>query len=593
MTRPGNSWVRRNRYSRRRVLGASGLTAAGLAAISLVGCGDDDDDDESPTAASTSGGPTAASSPAAGQPKRGGTFLMPQVGDYTGDYDPHTSLFQSAFIYSYIGNQVIRMGNDGKTLQAELAEDWEIPGDGSEYLFNVRPGMKWFNRPPTDGRAITADDIAFNIERMAGKFATSPADAARFQRKSSLPFFESATAVSESVVQVKLSAPHSSFLNGLSDTRNGVAARDWLESSPKFEDLTTHVASGPFIPQSFQSGTRGVFKANPDYWEEGRPYFDGADWIWFADRLSMLTAFGQGGVDAFDSPTLSERETVKKLAGDSTIVTSVSSNWNFLRFNTKRPAPFADPKVRRALFLALDLKKIGDGWFGDGNWSYTGPVAAVFAEGMPASELVKLLGYNPGTRDEAIKTAKELMTGAGYPDGDFAFKILPNLAGGPSSIHAQSAIRYVDHIKKVWPDMQVEIDPLTDATAFGARQVQGDFDAIAYNILPPPDGLLDTIGQYHSNGSRNYQKFADSEVDGLLEKAITQLDADDRTETLRQVERILIEDKLSMAHLSHAVATFYTNPKVKGVDGTGVDAAMGLNSSFDFRYSVRKMWKES
>jgi len=45
------------------------------------------------------------------------------------------------------------------------AESWEMP-DPTHYVFHVRPGMVWHNKPPVNGREFVADDVVRTFERL-------------------------------------------------------------------------------------------------------------------------------------------------------------------------------------------------------------------------------------------------------------------------------------------------------------------------------------------------------------------------------------------------------------------------------------------
>ena len=53
-------------------------------------------------------------------------------------------------------------------LRGELAESWEIFPDGLTYTFHIRKGVRWHNKPPMNGRELTADDIVYNFHRQMG-----------------------------------------------------------------------------------------------------------------------------------------------------------------------------------------------------------------------------------------------------------------------------------------------------------------------------------------------------------------------------------------------------------------------------------------
>ena len=61
-------------------------------------------------------------------------------------YDPYSSL------------------NDYR-LKPDLAESWEQTPD--RITFKLRKGVKWHNKPPLDGRELTAQDVKYSLERLA------------------------------------------------------------------------------------------------------------------------------------------------------------------------------------------------------------------------------------------------------------------------------------------------------------------------------------------------------------------------------------------------------------------------------------------
>ena len=53
------------------------------------------------------------------------------------------------------------------TLKGALAESWSQP-DPLTYVFKIRQGVHWHNKPPMSSRELTADDIVFNYHRYLG-----------------------------------------------------------------------------------------------------------------------------------------------------------------------------------------------------------------------------------------------------------------------------------------------------------------------------------------------------------------------------------------------------------------------------------------
>ena len=48
-----------------------------------------------------------------------------------------------------------------------VAERWDVSADGLTYTFKIRPGTKWQNLPPLNGRAFTAQDAMFALDMPA------------------------------------------------------------------------------------------------------------------------------------------------------------------------------------------------------------------------------------------------------------------------------------------------------------------------------------------------------------------------------------------------------------------------------------------
>ncbi len=591
MAKETNYWTRwsTRQQSRRRMLAGAGSVGAGVAALGLVGCGGDDDEADSPTTAAgstTAPGttPGAGSSPVVAQPKRGGVLKFPLSIVLKDVFDPHTSLNQAAYFYSLIGNTALRPSTDATKIEGELVQSTEIPASGMEIIMKLRPGVKWHNKPPSNGRAFVADDLAFNLKRITG--ALNADKAASFQRKSTLPNFESATAIDETTVSVKLTKPHSGFLWGLSDWRNSIVPRDFVESGGKFEDAATLIGTGPWTVESFEGSTKAVFKPNPNTWETGKPYADSVEWIVYADALSAQTAFGKGDLSYIGATGKINTETVKKIASKAREESWAFGNWDHVRYNTTR-APFDDARVRLALSLIYDVKGIGDGFYGAGKWDYTGPLASAFSvDALSSADLAKTKGYNPDSKAADIKEAKDMLSAAGFPDGKgLSFKIHTNSNTGAPF---EQATRVRDNLKQALSGIDVELDIASDNTVYARRQVSGDWDVISYTLYPAPDAVIEMTNNVHSAGSRNYGKFKSDEVDALIAKAETQLDARERSTTMKELQKALLEKHMPTAHTVSARQVAMFQPNIKGMEQYGGQVGGGL--TWDTLLNFKNAW---
>src|SRR5262245_18125599 len=168
------------RLRRRQVLRGS---VAGVASLAIAGCANTTAPAVAPTtapaapAAPTTGAAAPAAATAAPQPKLGGT-LQTMSTSAERDLDPHTTTGAAggsigAYI-CYSGLLTYKWGPDVKAPAyiptGDLAESW-TQADDTTYLFKLRPGVKWHNKPPVNGRELVADDIVFSYNRIIAQKA--------------------------------------------------------------------------------------------------------------------------------------------------------------------------------------------------------------------------------------------------------------------------------------------------------------------------------------------------------------------------------------------------------------------------------------
>ena len=115
-------------------------------------------------------GPQLATPAEAQTPKRGGTFRMTVLSDPL-HFDPHQTIsflvmVPLSFVYSRLVK--VKAGPSVKPMtypiEPDLAESWTQPND-TTYIFKLKKGVRWHNKPPVNGRELTADDVKYTYER--------------------------------------------------------------------------------------------------------------------------------------------------------------------------------------------------------------------------------------------------------------------------------------------------------------------------------------------------------------------------------------------------------------------------------------------
>src|SRR5262245_27338518 len=101
--------------------------------------------------------------------KRGGTLRV--RGWDPPHFDPHqTRNFMTMTTLSFVYSKLLRHKVGGEVppgtfaVEPDLAERWEQP-DETTYVFHLHKGVRWHNKPPVNGRELTADDVKFTFTR--------------------------------------------------------------------------------------------------------------------------------------------------------------------------------------------------------------------------------------------------------------------------------------------------------------------------------------------------------------------------------------------------------------------------------------------
>jgi peptide/nickel transport system substrate-binding protein len=550
-----NYWSSRlaRRLNRRNLLLSSG--AAGIA-LAAAAC--------SSKSNGSSGTSSSSSSGAVFKPQKGGTLTFATTTpDNWVQTDPHTALIFS--IWQIISRNAVRLDGDTKKITGQAVEKWEVPGDGSQFILHVRPNLKIQNKPPASGRTFTAEDLAFNINRIAGKL--DPQHFALYQRAATMYGLDHTEVVDPLTVKVVMQRPSATFLNGLAHHDNAMLPKDVVDADPQLQNWNNFAGIGPFQVKDYQKGGTLSLVRNPDFFEQGLPYADEIDWLTLPDTATKVSAFLSGKIDMYEEPDSATVPTIKAARPDAKLFKSGGLNWYHFRFHTQKQ-PFTDARVRRALFLALDYKDIGDGAWGDG-WGYTGAMVPAHPEAFTEDQLKQLPGLNSSTKDKDRQTAKQLMTAAGYPDGEISWPILLS-STLPTNAATLNATRAQDQWKKLWSKINPTLQPPPDSATFAKLQATNDFSMIAYTNTAFQDAALEMGAQWHTLngvlGSRNYGQFKNADADAMIEKALVTIDFDQRKQILQDFEKRWFDEWMPLIPVHTGADRYYTGPHFGNFD---------------------------
>lgn len=538
---------------------AAGLVALGISGSAvLAAC--------APAAAPAAPAPQAAATPRPAaqttpapqptqvvQPRYGGTLSVVAIADPDHLDAQQTGSINTSILVAPAYNNLVYLGSqegDPTVAQPDLAEKWDVSNGGLTYTFKIRQGVRFH-----DGAPLTANDVVFNLRRMK-----SPPKGVQSNVAYALVAVDKIDAVGNDTVVVTMKQPFAPFMSNLLNDQMPMYSKAYVEKQGDMK--ATVMGTGPFKFKSYTPSASFELVKNDDYWVKGRPYLDGISFAIIKDPATRLAALRTGRAQlsgrVFGALTPTEASTLKKDAPDFTFSPSPSVIGPFL-FMNMRVAPFTDPRVRKAVFLAVDrqaaIKIIaqGDGLLGN--------YFPIQGWGVPPEELGKMPGFRQ-PKDQDIAEARRLLSEAGFPNG-FSLKLLSR----NNEVTKTAAIFAADQLSKIGVTATVEV--LEDAVFWdtgGKGQQQATVFTPAVLTGDPSD-----IGRNIAPGSpRNFTgNDKDPKLNELWDKQMSTVDEKARRAVVQDLERYLLTEEVPAVPLVWPISSIAVSPRVHGFT-TGV-----------------------
>lgn len=590
------------KVNRRRLITGSALTGTGLAAAAAVGCSSADpgpnEGTGGPSGTGVSGDGDINSIPSVDpvdarrilqeNPEGGYSDVpmeIPPADSHGGTltyigfdavvldrYDPHQTQFGPMYsnlssifskLYMYASHNEPTWDN----IVPDIAESApEMIGDPPDtYVVKLRRGVRFHNTddarsnfPDLAGRELTADDVIFSYERQTND--DSP-QKSYYYRSSQYDTIESMEKVDDYTIRFTTKGPVAPFYHFMADTNAHILAPELIDMEPApnsdipwdsldaFGDRQPRpaarmIGTGPFIWSNLEFGIEFEAARNPDWfgWSDpdlGRPWID------------AYRATGQGLNDTTIESLFRKKEidvagfinnpdwivNIKDEFPELEFHRGVVSGWIGTRFKTYCK-PFDDPRVRRALDLAIDRREVVD-VIGSGAWVQVGPVGkAVPLWALPDEELETVPGYRTGAdRDADIMEARQLFDAAGKPE-------LPLIwfADVPDYI-PRFVPTYLETIKRILDidqDVRVQTHPYS-TIAEGLVVEECDRGAMTWGFDNGWVDLDDWVYPYFKTGGpKNSFQVSDPVLDTLLDAQRAEFDFETRLDLGYQIQRHLL-----------------------------------------------------
>jgi peptide/nickel transport system substrate-binding protein len=473
------------------------------------------------TAPAPAATPAAASQPtqapaSQGQARRGGTL---RVGlDVDADtLDPRLTKNTSGFRVKELAFNGLVAINPDYSAAPDLAEKWENPDDKT-WVFHIRQGVKFH-----DNSNLTANDVKYTYESVLDQSFNSPARAFYLS-------VASVEAVDPNTVKFTLKDPFAPFLSYMD------LAIVPQASASKSDFGTKPIGTGPFKVDTWNTGDSIEFSAFDGFYG-GRANLDRVRVRVVPDNSARVVALESGDLDFVQSPLSPQDVSRIQSAGGLKLKVdrTPAAGYTYVNLNTADPI-LSDKNVRQALSHLVNKQQIIDTIYKGIGQPANGPIVP----GMWAySPDIMSYDYNPDK-------AKQLLDDAGWKVGGDGIRTKD---GNRMSLVVRTHSEDPDRkqlIQVLQSEFQnVGIDATTNTVEFPAlfQDVQdGKYQVVVIGWLNLSDPDRATFRQFTIDGTANYGKYKNDQVDNLLKQARTTLDQTKAKQLYTDAVKQMVDD---------------------------------------------------
>jgi len=462
--------------------------------------------------------------------KRGGT-LRYAVHNAPAHFDVH----QSGTVAN-IGPQspmydtlLRRSPKDGQTIIPDLAQRWEISPDGKKYTFHLRNGVKFH-----DGADFTAEDVKATYERIA-----RPPKGVVIPRTPLFATVGDIVVVDPHKIEFRMTEarPKAYMLGAFASGWNVIVRKKTLEEHQgNLRQVMNYPGTGPFRHVSRKDKEVWIQERFPDYWNKGLPLVDKLEiyhMMPFSPELG--STFLSGKVDYARLLDPVSWRKAKEMQG----VTAAAFNQSVIQAfwtNMQKNKALADPRVRRAIHLAMDRHTLVDVVKDTAPMQVGGFVYPFHEMSTPRADLEKKLGYQKDIKP-AVQEARRLMKEAGYGNGlknlDFVVRDVATFKLWAVAIQAMLK----EHLNIESNLRVVQVSVWFDEAAAGNFDLA--ISAIVSTLMDPSDIFS---AWYGKDGPQNYSRWTNAPFHDLANQIERELDDSKRRTMVRKAEDLLEQD---------------------------------------------------
>jgi len=458
-------------------------------------------------------------------------------------------------------DRLLEFNTENGEIEPGLASSWLVSNDGLNYTFQLRKGVKFHDTAYfTPTRNFNADDVIFSIDRWRVNshpyHDVSGGNYPYFQSLGLKSTIKDVTRVNGYRVEISLYKPDSSFLANLATDFSVILSAEYAmnlltEGSPSELD-TLPIGTGPYKFVGYRKDQFIRYQRHSDYFLDTigpeNLVFD------ITPKSSLRVAkLITGECDAVAFPSQNDLEVIRERE-DLTLLEKPGLNIGFWAFNTSKP-PFDNPKVRRALALAIDKTSLLETvYLGQATRAKSLVPSASWAHQSNMQDI----GYNP-------VTARKLLDEAGIP-----YNFTMNIWAMPvQRAYNPNAMKMAQLMSTYLAEVGVTVNIVSyDWTRFRENLTAGMHDSVLIGWAADngdPDNFyrpLLTCAAIPSGTNR--ARWCNPEYDVLIENALKTEDSNERRIFYHRANQIIFNE-VPLVPIAHAFQYQAVNSQIEGM----------------------------
>jgi len=444
---------------------------------------------------------------------------------------------------SQVFNGLVQLDN-ALNVEPCIAHRWLVSDDGMEYTFWLRDDVRFHDSPflGEQQRTVNAHDFVYSFERILDPEVASPGSWI-FEYADSVNSF---TALSDSVLRIRLSTPFPPFLSILAMPYCSVVPEEVVEH-PGADFAHAPVGTGPFVFRSWSADEKLILLKNPGYFEKDDagnrlPYLEAVSISFIKDKQSEFLEFLKGNLDflsgvhpAYKDELLTRSGTLNPAySGRIRLISMPYLNTEYLGI-LQEPAEgeehiLLDKRIRMAVNYGFDREKMMK--YLRNNLGYAA-TAGMIPPGLPGH-----LGEGSGFSYRPDR-ARELIREAGFT-GE---KRLPPVLLTTTSDYLDLCEYIQFELGKIGMDIEISV---STGGAFRNMVANGNLQFFRGSWIADYADAENYMALFHSKNfapeGPNYTRFSSGEFDRLYDQAIREANPGKRAALYSKMDSIVVAE---------------------------------------------------